>query len=189
MAGSGISPDDAGELLRRHVKSEGLIRHSLATAAIMADLAVKMNEPSPETWEATGLLHDLDMEITGDDYARHGLVAAKMLGGVLPAEFIHAIKAHNGKLNGTVRTTELDFLLSAAESVTGLISATALIHPDRSLGSVSPASVMKRMGKTGFARNVDRARIEECAEAGWELEEFVTLALNAMKRIAPEIGL
>lgn len=189
MADSGISRDEARELLQRHVRSESLIRHSLATAAIMADLARSMDEPFPETWEAAGLLHDLDMELTEGDHSRHGLVSAEMLEGILPCEFIHAIKAHNGELNGTSRDSKLDYLLSAAESVTGLISATALIYPDRKLEPVQPSSVVKRMGKSGFARNVDRARITECAEAGWELEEFVSLALNAMKRIAPEIGL
>jgi putative nucleotidyltransferase with HDIG domain len=189
MADSGISPDEARKLLQKHVQSESLIRHSLATAVIMADLARSMGEPSPETWEAAGLLHDLDMELTEDDHSRHGLVTAELLDGILPFEFIHAIMAHNGELNGTVRESRLDYLLSAAESVTGLISATALIYPDRKLEPVQPSSVVKRMGKSGFARNVDRTRITECAEAGWKLEEFVSLALNAMKRIAPEIGL
>lgn len=189
MADSGISPEQARELLKKHISSESLFRHCLATGAIMAELARSMNEPSPETWEAAGLLHDIDMEITVEDHSSHGILAGKMLAGLLPEPFIHAVKAHNGDLNGTTRISNLDFLLSAAESVTGLISATALIYPERKLEPVKASSVVKRMGKSGFARNVDRSRIEECARAGWELDDFVSLALNAMKSIAPELGL
>ncbi len=189
MAGSGISRDDARVLLKQHVRSESLFRHCIATAAIMGDLARSMNEPSPETWEVAGLLHDIDMELTDGDHTKHGILAEQLLDGLLPEPFIHAIKAHNAELNGTARESRLDYLLSAAESVTGLISATALIYPERRLEPVQTSSVVKRMGKSGFARNVDRARITECANAGWDLDAFVSLALNAMKNIAPEIGL
>jgi len=182
MADSGISPADARALFRQHVRSESLYRHCLATAVIMGDLARTMNEESPETWESAGMLHDLDMELIGEDHSKHGILAGKMLDGLLPKPFIHAIVAHNGQLNGAVRTSALDYLLSAAESVTGLISATALIYPDRKLEPVEAASVVKRMGKSGFARNVDRARIIECTLAGFCTDDFVELALKAMKK-------
>jgi putative nucleotidyltransferase with HDIG domain len=189
MENCGISRDDALDLLKKHVSSQSLVRHCVATGAIMADLAESMGEPDPETWEAAGILHDIDMEITDDDHRRHGLVACELLQDMLPKRFLHAIRAHNGDLNGTARESGLDYLLSAAESVTGLISATALIYPDRNLEPVKASSVAKRMGKSGFARNVDRARITECSEAGWDLNDFISLALKAMKRIAHEIGL
>ncbi|MFO7625682.1 MAG: HD domain-containing protein [Candidatus Fermentibacteraceae bacterium] len=189
MADSGISPADARDLFRQYVRSESLYRHCLATAAIMGELARAMNEGSPETWESAGMLHDIDMELVGDDHSKHGIMAGKMLEGFLPEPFIHAIVAHNGQLNGTVRTSDLDYLLSAAESVTGLISATALIYPERKLEPVEAGSVVKRMGKSGFARNVDRARIIECTLAGFRVDDFVELALKAMKRIAPELGI
>jgi len=189
MADSGISPADARDLFRKYVKSESLYRHCLATAAIMGDLARALNEGSPEIWESAGMLHDVDMELIGDDHSKHGVVAGKMLEGILPESFVHAIVAHNGQLNGAVRTSDLDYLLSAAESVTGLISATALIYPERKLAPVEAASVVKRMGKSGFARNVDRSRIMECTLAGFSVDDFVELALKAMKRIAPELGI
>lgn len=189
MADSGISPADARGLFRQHVRSESLYRHCLATAAIMGVLARTMKEESPETWESAGMLHDVDMELVGDDHSKHGVMAGKMLDGLLPEPFIHAIVAHNGELNGTVRTSVLDYLLSAAESVTGLISATALIYPERKLEPVEAASVVKRMGKSGFARNVDRTRIMECTRAGFSVDDFIELALKAMKKIAPELGI
>lgn len=189
MESSGISPDEARELLRQHVKSESLYRHCIATGAIMGDLARSMDRPDHETWEAAGILHDIDMELTGENPESHGLLAGKILEGRLPEGFIHAIKAHNADLNGTIRESSLDYLLSAAESVTGLISATALIYPDRKLEPVKVSSVVKRMGKSGFARNVDRTRIAQCSRAGWDLNDFVLLALNAMKKVAPELGL
>lgn len=189
MTDSGISPADARNLFRQHVSSESLYRHCLATAVIMGDIARARNEDSPDTWESAGMLHDVDMELIGDDHSKHGTVAGKMLEGLLPEPFIHAIVAHNGQLNGAVRSSDLDYLLSAAESVTGLISATALIYPERKLEPVEAASVVKRMGKSGFARNVDRARIAECTLAGFSIDDFVEMALKAMKRIASELGI
>lgn len=189
MADSGISPADARELFRKHVSSESLYRHCLATAAIMGELARERNEESPEIWESAGMLHDIDMELVGDDHRRHGILAAELLHGLLPEPFIHAIAAHNGQLNGEVRTSDLDYLLSAAESVTGLISATALIYPERKLEPVEAVAVVKRMGKSGFARNVDRTRITECTMAGFSVDDFVELALKAMKKIASELGI
>ncbi|MFQ5957125.1 MAG: hypothetical protein ACE5KK_05075 [Candidatus Brocadiales bacterium] len=83
----------------------------------------------------------------------------------------------------------MGFALSAAESITGLIVATALVLPDKELSSVKPSSIIKRMKEKAFARNVDRQAIRECEKFGMDLEEFVELSLRAMQEISSKLGL
>ncbi len=187
MSGT-IQREEAFELLKRNLENRNLVRHCLATEAVMRKLAEDRGE-DPVLWGLAGLLHDLDYENTSSDHSRHGLETAVMLEGRLPNEYIHAIKAHNGENNGTPRETDLDHLLAAGESITGLIVAVALVYPDKKLQPVKVKSVTKRMKMTAFARSVPRETIMECREAGYELSEFVSICLDAMKGIAGEIGL
>jgi len=188
MTDIGITREDALELLRSRLKSEVLVKHCLATEAIMRDLAEKKGG-DPEVWGIAGLLHDLDYERTADDPSRHGLASAEMLEGSLPESALQAIRSHNAELNGTERVSDLDWLLSAGESITGLIVAVALVYPGRKLEPVKLKSVLKRMNVSGFARSVSRERIRECSEAGYELRDFASISLESMKGIAAELGL
>jgi putative nucleotidyltransferase with HDIG domain len=188
MADSGISREQALELLEKHLSQLNLRRHCLATEAIMRALADDRGE-DPDLWGITGLLHDLDYEETDEDPGRHGTATAEMLEGRLPEEALHAIRAHNAEHTGVERSSDLDHLLAAAESLTGLITAVALVYPGRELAPVKVRSVTKRMGKSGFARSVNRDNIRECAEAGYDLKGFVDISLKAMKSIASELGL
>lgn len=188
MAGSGISREDAVRLMEGRISGIALRRHCLATGAIMAALAAARGEDAG-AWEAAGLLHDLDFEETADTPERHGIPAAETVADILPAPLVHAILAHNAENNGHERSTPEDHLLTAAECITGLISATALVQPDRRLSSVSAESVLKRMNKSGFARAVNRDGIMSCERAGMGLPEFVGLSLSAMSAIAEDLGL
>lgn len=188
MTGCGISRDEAVELLKEEVPTVNLRKHCLATEAIMRALARRLDEDE-ELWGITGLLHDLDYEVTADQPERHGLMTAEMLEDRLPEESLHAIKAHNAEHTGVERSSRLDHLLAAAESLTGLIVATALVYPGKKLEPVKVRSVTKRMGKSGFARSVNRDNIRECAEGGFDLQEFVGLSLDAMKDISDQLGL
>jgi len=175
-------------LLEQSVSQLNLRRHCMATGAIMRVLAVQRGA-DPDLWETAGLLHDLDFERTESDPSKHGLETVELLRGRLPEEALHAIASHNGENNGTARENDFDRLLTAAECVTGLITATALVYPDRKLARVEPSSVIKRMGKSGFARAVNRDGIRECERAGVALEPFVATALEAMKSISDVLGL
>jgi len=183
-----ITRTEAFQLIRNTLDADNLIYHSLATESIMRSLAERKGK-DPELWGISGLLHDLDFEETKDHPEKHGLITAMLLEGRLPEEALQAIKSHNAEHNGTSRECDFDHLLAAAESVTGLISATALIYPERKLAPVKPRSVIKRMTKSGFARAVNRDAIRECTLAGFEVEEFIHLALDSMKSIAENIGL
>lgn len=183
-----ISRKEALELLEENLSNRNLIRHCLASEAVMRRLAEDRGEDQ-DIWGITGLLHDLDYEKTADDPSKHGLVTAEMLEGQLPEESINAIKAHNYENNGVERVSNLDYLLAAGESITGLIVAVALVYPDKNLQPVKLKSVTKRMRMAAFARSVPRKTIRDCSVAGYELDEFVRLCLEAMKGIASDIGL
>ena len=180
---------DALTLLHEHVKTENLLKHCLATEAVMRALAKHLGE-SVEIWGVAGLLHDLDYEETMTQPNGHGLRTAAVLAeSELPSEVIGAIKAHNAEALGLTRASRLDFALTSAESITGLIIATALVYPDKRLASVKPKSILKRMKQKDFARRVNRDHIRLCEEVGVPLADFAELSLRAMQGISEDLGL
>ncbi len=181
--------DEALALLRENLENENLVKHCLASEAIMRALAQKLGQDE-EAWALAGLLHDIDFEETCDSPDRHGLVGAGILAerGLSP-EIIDAVKAHNADGLGLERTTDFHHALACAETITGLIVATALVYPDKKVASVKASSVKKRMKKKDFARNVSRETIMECEKIGLTLDEFVEISLTAMQGIADELGL
>lgn len=185
----GISREEAFRLLNRHLKNEKLISHCLASEAIMRDLAPRFHE-DPETWGMAGLLHDIDYEMTDGDPSRHGREGARLLleNGIAPV-IAEAVEKHNAEGLGMARTTVFDHALACAETITGLITATALIYPDKKIASVKPQSVTKRMKTPHFARSVNREIIMECETIGIPLPEFVAISIKAMSGIAETIGL
>ncbi|NTW23780.1 MAG: hydrolase, partial [Lentimicrobium sp.] len=115
---------------------------------------------------------------------------ARMLAGMgMDADVTEAIKMHNEMATGLERSTEFEFALAACETITGLITATAMVYPDRKVASVKPKSVVKRMKEKAFAASVKRENILECEKIGIPLDEFATLAVAAMTEIGDEIGL
>jgi len=176
-------------LLRQHVASDVLIKHCLATEAIMRAMATRFGEDA-ERWGLAGLLHDLDFEQTKDSPSEHGTKTAEILAREgLSGDIIQAIREHNAEALGIACESRMGIALSCGETVTGLIVATALVQPDRRLASVKPSSVRKRMKEKAFARNVSRERILDCEKIGLPLDEFLTLSVQAMQGIAADLGL
>jgi hypothetical protein len=170
------------------VANENLRRHMLATEAIMRALATRLGE-DPDAWGLAGLGHDLDAEETEDDVTRHGSVAAETLRGLgLPEDAAHAVVAHNPD-TGVAATERIDVALIAADQLSGLITAAALVRPDKDLAGVKVKSLRKRYREGAFARGVHRESIARCEELGLELDAFFALGLEAMQGIAPELGL
>jgi putative nucleotidyltransferase with HDIG domain len=186
---AGISRDQALDLLHRHIKNPNMIKHCLASEAVLGALADRLGEDR-EKWSLAGLLHDLDVELTGADLAVHGLEAGRILeeNGVEP-EIVQAVKLHNEKACGEERSTVFHHALSAGETITGLIIATALVYPDRKLASVKPKSIVKRMKEKAFAASVNREIILECERLPIPLPEFAELALRAMQSISEDLEL
>ena len=184
-----MNRQEALDLLNSHLSADNLRKHCLATEAIMRALAVRLGEPV-DLWGIAGLLHDLDYEETADNPSEHGLKTAAILAeSDLPPEVISAIKAHNAEALGLARQSKLDFALTCAESITGMVIATALVYPDKRLASVKAKSIIKRMKKKDFARRVNRDQIRLCEEIGVPLADFAELSLRAMQGISDELGL
>ncbi|MFO7977387.1 MAG: HDIG domain-containing protein [Bacteroidales bacterium] len=182
--------EEAIALLKQYVKNEKMIAHCLASEAVMRALAERLNEDA-DKWAIAGLLHDLDVEVTDGDMKSHGMETARILKEKgFEADVIEAIMLHNeGADHQQPRTTKFQHALAAGETITGLITATALVYPDKKVESVKPKSVVKRMKEKAFAASVNRETIMECEQAGLELQEFVELSLGAMRKVAADIGL
>jgi len=181
--------DAALALLASHIEQDNLIKHCLATEAVMRHLARRLGFDE-DIWGLAGLLHDLDYNATKDDMARHGQLTAEILAGLgVNQEIIDAIKAHNAENLGISRRSPIDFALTAGETITGLIVAVALVYPDKRLKSVKPSSVVKRMKEAHFARTVNREHIMLCEKLGLPLPDFVQVSLSAMAAIDTELGL
>ena len=185
----GISRDDALVLLKEYLKNDNLVSHCIASEAIMRALARKLNQDE-DVWGIAGLLHDIDYEITNGELTRHGKEAPGiLLSKGVSSEIADAIKNHNAEGLGLERSTLLDHALTCAESITGLIVATALVYPDKKVASVKPKSITKRMKQKEFARSVNREHIRECEKIGIPLEQFAELSLKAMREISDVLGL
>ncbi|MHC1610624.1 MAG: HD domain-containing protein [Candidatus Methanospirareceae archaeon] len=185
-----ISREEARELMEREVETDGLRKHMLAVSAIMGALAAKLGieGEDKEKWILAGLLHDLDYERTKDNFELHGLIAAEMLSGELPAECLDAIKAHNPR-TGLEPSSVMAKALIAADAVSGLILPTALMMPSRKLAEVSVKSLKKKYKDKSFARTVSREKIMICEDLGLDRDEFFKIALEALQEISDDLGL
>lgn len=185
------APDRAKveELFARHVTADHLRKHCLATEAIMRELAPRFGG-DPDAWGAAGLLHDLDYDDTKDDMPRHTLVTAGILRREgFDEEIVRAIMAHNGSLVGIPFSSPFEYLLAAGESLTGMISAMALILPSKKVADVKVSSIRKRMKEPAFARTVNREDILLCEKAGMTLDDFIGAGIRAMQGIAERLEL
>ena len=183
-----IQRQAALDMLAQNNTPPSLLQHALASEAIMRALATHFGE-NEDLWGLTGLLHDLDYPTTAENAARHGLDTADMLAGHLPEEALAAIRAHNAEMNGaTPPACRFDYALRCGETVTGLISAAALMRPTGMEG-MEVKSIKKKMKDKAFAASVCRDNIRQCAEAGLELDAFLALSIEAMRTHSAELGL
>lgn len=180
--------DGALKAVKDNVKNENLIKHMLAAEAIMRALAVRFNENEDE-WGLAGLLHDIDIELTNADLSIHSKPGAQMAKELGASEMVsHAILVHNEK-HGEPCVSLMDKALFCTDPLTGLITAAALVRPDKKLAGVEAKSIRKRFKEERFAAGANRVHIAQCREIGLELDEFIALSLGAMKSVAEELGL
>ena len=176
----------AYELAKSKFSNKNLFKHVLAVEAVMRGLAEHFDEDQ-EKWGLAGLLHDLDYEQTMNEPDRHTLVTEQMLQDYhLDPEIIEAIKCHNDK---APRTRLMGKAIYAADPVTGLIVAAALMHPDKKLKSIDVPFIMRRFKEKRFAAGANREQIKTCEDFGMSLEEFLGIALTSMQGIDGELGL
>lgn len=182
--------EEALNLVKQHVKNENMIKHCLASEAVLGALARELGEDE-NAWAMAGLLHDIDVEITNADLAVHTKEAVNILRGAgVSEEIIEAVRLHNEEAHpGERRSTRFQHALAAGETITGMIIATTLVYPDKKLSSVKVKSITKRMKEKAFARSVNRDIIMECEKIGLDLNRFAEIALKAMQGIAADLGL
>jgi len=174
--------------LKENVENRNLIKHMLAAEAVMRALARRLGEDEEE-WGLTGLLHDIDVELTDGDMHSHSKLGADLAREMGAGEAMaHAILAHN-PAHGVALESKLDKALYCADPLTGLIIAAALVRSDKKLAGLGAASVKKRFKEKRFAPGADREQIAACTVLGLELDEFIALALEAMKGIAADLDL
>ncbi len=176
--------EKAFEFLYRNLQNENLRKHSLAVGAVMEALAKHFNEDG-EKWFVTGLLHDIDYEFTMDDPDSHSVMGAEMLEKEgLPGDVVHAVKAH---ADHAPLESLLDKSLYAADPITGLITAAALMQPERTIAEVKLKSLKKKYKSKSFAAGANREQIATCSDIGFELADFLQLSIDAMTKYDQEI--
>jgi putative nucleotidyltransferase with HDIG domain len=184
---SRLDREEILDSIHANVQDKNMIKHMLATEAIMRALARRLGGDEEE-WGITGLLHDIDVELVEGDMSSHSRLGADIAQELGASETMaRAILCHN-EAHGVPRETKLDKALFCADPLSGLITAAALVHPDK-LGGLTTKSVMKRFREKSFAAGVNREQVAQCQEIGLELEEFIGLGIKAMKEIALELEL
>jgi putative nucleotidyltransferase with HDIG domain len=184
-----MTRDEALAIVREYVKNENLIKHMYCVEAAMRFYAEKFGE-DVDTWGLLGLLHDFDWEIhpTLEEHPSAGAAILRERG--LDEELIQDILSHGYGANVPPRDTLRRKALFACDEITGLVTAVALVRPSRSLLDLKVKSVKKKWKDKAFAAAVNRQEIEESAAAfGVDIWEHVDNVIQAMRKIAPELGL
>lgn len=183
-----MNRDIAYAIVTEFVKNDGLVRHMLSVEAGMRAYAMKYGE-DPEYWGLAGLLHDFDWEIhpTLEQHPQAGAPILRERG--VPEDIIRCIQSH-APHTGVPREKIMDKTLFAVDELTGLITACALVRPSKSLQDLTSKSVRGKWKDRAFAAGVNREEIEMGArEMGVELPEHITNVIEAMRTIAPRLGL
>lgn len=180
------SLNDAKQLLHKTVKDEKIRLHCLEVSTIMHETAKAVDE-DVEKWSITGLVHDIDFQDL-ENIEEHGKAAAEILRqNGYSEEIITAVMSHNSEHTGIMRQAKMDYALSAADNVSGLIYAYALMKGG-TIAGMDATGLKKKMKDKRFAANVRRDLITDVSVI-MPLESFLETAIRAMQSIAKEIGL
>lgn len=181
--------EEAFELLKEYNKDESHIKHALAVEGVMIHFAELLGEEDVEKWGIVGLVHDLDFELYPEEHCKK--TEEILTERNWPKDFIRAIVSHGWGICTDVEPIEtMEKVLYTIDELTGLISATALVRPSKSVLDMTPKSVKKKWKQSSFAAGVDRAVIEKGAEMlGMELEKVIEETIKGMQKVAEDIGL
>ena len=187
------SRDDALALVQEYTASDSLRKHMLSVEAAMRAYAETFGE-DVERWGLAGLVHDFDYErfpnaahSASEEHPAEGVRILRSNGW--PEDILQAILGH-AQYSGVPRTSRMAKTLFAVDELTGLVTATALVRPSRSVHEVEARSVRKKMKDKAFARGVSREDvIEGAADLGVDLDEHITFVIGAMQRSADALGL
>lgn len=184
-----ITREEAYDLLKKYNKDPFHIQHALTVETVMKWYAEELGFGADvEYWGIVGLLHDIDFELYPEE---HCIKAPELLreGGV-GEDIIHGVVSHGYGITVDVALEhEMEKVLFAADELTGLIWAAALMRPSKSTKDMELKSLKKKYKSKGFAAGCSREVIERGAEQlGWELDKLLTMTLEAMKATEDEIN-
>ncbi|MGM0652279.1 MAG: HDIG domain-containing metalloprotein [Bacillota bacterium] len=180
--------EEAMSLLKEYNQNDALVKHALAVEAVMEHFA-KIYDEDLEKWKIIGLIHDLDYEKYPDQHCHKTKEILTEKGW--PEDYIRAVISHGWKICTDVEPKEMmEKVLYTIDELTGLIVATVLMRPNKSIMDLTPKSVKKKFKQKSFAAGVDRSIIEEGAEMlGMELTEVIDETIKGMQARAEELGL
>lgn len=195
-----ITRDQAIKLIEEHVTNKNIVKHMLATEALMGEIHDELKNRgrtdielggTKEEWMMAGLLHDGDYA-EGVPMEKQGVQVtewAREKGLDLPENVSHAMAAHNPQ-TGINPQNLMDWTIFMGDSLTGLIVASTLVLPTKKLADLTVDSVLKKFKEKSFAKGTRREDILMCEEKlGLSLEEFISLTLKSMQGISNELGL
>lgn len=180
--------DSAWGLVKEFATSESLLKHCISVEAVMRAYARKVGE-NEEVWGIAGMLHDFDWDVcpSEEEHPQYGAAILRERG--YPEEIVRAILSH-GNHTGIPRETLMEKALFAVDELSGFVTAVALVRPSKSLADTNARSVRRKMKDKAFARNVSRDDLVQGAEElGVELDELIEFVADALKPVAPELGL
>jgi len=189
-----IKRNQAIELLKKYEQKESDMNHYLESEAIMRGLAEKLGE-DVEYWGMLGLLHDVDWALTRDNVSEHLSKTSEILKEAgFDSEFIEIVLSHGygheilPQWKDKRREKKVEHCLAAAETMTGIVYAYALMR-GRRISDMEVKGLKKKFKDKTFAANCDREIIREIEKTGIELGEFFQISIDALKNIKGEIGL
>ncbi len=182
------SREDAWNLLCEFNETDVLRKHALAVEGTMRYFARQRGEDE-ELWGLVGLVHDLDFEKYPEEHCVH--TERILREREWPEDIIRAVLSHAwGVCTDVEPRSEMEKVLFAVDELTGLVAATALVRPSKSIHDTKVKSVRKKWKNARFAAGVDRATIEKGAEMlGVELPDLIGEVIEGMRSVAPAIGL
>jgi putative nucleotidyltransferase with HDIG domain len=194
MTSQNVPPrDQTLALMHEYTASESLRKHMIAVEAAMRAYAHKFGEDE-ERWGTVGLIHDFDYErfpnnahSATEEHPSEGVRVLRAKG--YPEDILEAILGH-AQYTNTPRQSKMAKTLFAVDELTGLITATALVRPTKSVHEVDARSVRKKMKDKAFARGVSRDDvINGAADLGVDLDEHIAFVIAAMQARSADLGL
>jgi predicted hydrolase (HD superfamily) len=180
---------EALELFEKYNKTDSLLKHALAVEATMKHFAELFHEEDVEKWAVIGLIHDLDFEMYPEQHCK--MTKEILEANNWPEEYIRTILSHGwGGCTDVEPVQTIDKVLYTIDELTGLVAATALMRPSKSIMDMEAKSVKKKWKQKSFAAGVDRGIIENGAEMlQMDLNTIIAETIIAMRTVAEEIGL
>jgi putative nucleotidyltransferase with HDIG domain len=179
---------DALELFKKYNQSESLYKHAISVEAVMKHFANKFDEDT-EKWSIIGLVHDLDYEKYSDQHCT--MTRSILEENEWPEEYIRAIVSHGWEICSDTKPEHLmEKVLYATDELTGLVTTSVLVRPDKNIHELKVKSVMKKWKDKKFAAGVDRNIITKGAEMlETDIRDLIEETIEGMKKVAPDLGL